>query len=114
MCDDLIDFYHKTHSGTVALFMFNNLVNQFYLLSRVGQIDPEYQFNFDKIKRHAFIMSRYNQCYNGLKVMNGSIFLRGNEEIRQLGNGALDTMEDVINGLVEHEKENRREGERRN
>mgnify|MGYP006928637842 FL=1 len=62
--------------------MYHNLINQIYVLALAGQADRSYLYDFDKLKKHAFIMARNNQCYDGLKTMNGSIFLRGNEEIR--------------------------------
>ena len=97
--DKIIQFYHDTHSNSITLFMYHNLINQIYMLALAGQADRSYLYDFDKLKKHAFIMARNNQCYDGLKTMNGSIFLRGNEEIRQICNGVLD----IICQTVERE-----------
>ena len=102
--DAFIDFYYKTHSPSVFLFMFHNLVNQIYLLSVAGQADKSYQYDFNKLKRHALILARNNQCYHGLKLMNGSIFLRGNEEVRQICNGAMDKIDAYVQEQIARRK----------
>lgn len=106
--DEFIDFYYKTHSPTVLIFMFHTLVNQIYLMSVAGQVDKSYQYDFAKLKRHALILARNNQCYHGLKLMNGSIFLRGNEEVRQICNGAMDKIDEFIQHHIDGEKGVRR------
>lgn len=58
------------------------MLSLMYIMALDGQIDKSYLYDFNKLKKHAFIMSRFNMCYDGLKNRNGSIFLRGTEEIR--------------------------------
>lgn len=103
--ENTIDFYYKSHDSSVLLFMFHNILNMMYLMSLIGQIDISYKNDFNKMKRHAFILAKYNQCYHTLKNRNGSIFLRGNEEIRLYCNGTLDAIEEIINKELQNNED---------
>lgn len=95
--EKIIDFYENTHNSSTLLFMFNNILNTMYLMASLNQIDSSYLTDFNKMKRHAFILARFNQCFHGLKLMTGSIYFRGNEELRQIFNGVMDNIENIIN-----------------
>lgn len=98
--EKLIDFYTLTQSSSTFLFMYQTIVDLMILMSLNGQIDPSYISDLNKIKKHAFILAKFNQCYHNLKVRNGSIYLRGTEEIRQYCNGFLDIVENFINEQI--------------
>ena len=66
-------------------------------MSLCGQADPSYATDFNKLKKHAYILAMHNQCYQSARVRRGSIFLRGTEEVRTYCNGALDEIEKAIN-----------------
>lgn len=95
--EKLVHFYSTTHDPTIVLFETQQLINRIYLMALCGQTDISYLYDFNKLKRHAFILARAYQCYNNLKCRNGSIYIRGNEEMRFFCNGILDIAEENIN-----------------
>lgn len=95
--EKLLDFYLTARDPTITLFETQQMINKIYLLALCGQANESYLYDFNKLKRHAFILAKSYQCYNILKCRNGSIFIRGNEEIRFFCNGILDIVEEDIN-----------------
>lgn len=95
--EKLLYFFIISHDPTVLLFETQQIINKIYLMALCGQASDSYLYDFNKLKRHAFILAKSYQCYNSLKCRNGSIYIRGNEEIRFFCNGILDVIEENIN-----------------
>lgn len=95
--EKLLYFFAVSHDPSVLLFETQQLINKIYLMALCGQASNSYLYDFNKLKRHAFILARAYQCYNSLKCRNGSIYIRGNEEVRFFCNGILDLAEEDIN-----------------
>lgn len=95
--EKLTHFFVVSHDPTVLLFETQQLINRMYLMALCGQISDSYLYDFNKLKRHAFILARSYQCYNSLKCKCGSIYIRSNAEIRFFCNGILDIAEENIN-----------------
>lgn len=77
-------------------FVHHSLCNLMYLMAQVGQIAPSYQYNFNKIKRHAFLMMFLDSCFHSTIGATGSTFLRDINIIRLLCNGVLDEAEKIF------------------
>lgn len=101
--NEKIQFYRHTQHPSVFRWMYSQILSLMYMLALDGQIDKCYLKDFNKLKRHAFIISRFNMCYDGLKNRNGSFFLRGTEEVRQLCTGVVEEIEKYINEVLEDE-----------
>ena len=105
--DKIIEFYERTSNDATMIAMYHESVIIMYLMAIAGQISQDYLKDFNKLKRHAFILCRWGQCYTALKVLNGSVLSRGNEEYRYMCNGVMDFVEKYINEELQRIKENR-------
>lgn len=76
--------------------LYTNVFNLMVMLSEVGQIDSSYYKNLRKIQRHAYIMSKICWCYYNVYVLTGTKYTRHLGEIRQMANGMLDRLENMI------------------
>ncbi len=90
-------FINNTRKPCTQRFMIYNIANLMIMMARIGQIDPTYCYDFEKIKRHAFLLSNINCCYYNLVVNSASNIIRSAAEIRFLCNGILDMYEEALN-----------------
>lgn len=86
-------------------FTFQANFNLMYMLAKSGQIDNSYLLDLNKIKKHAFLMSRIGSCPYNCQVMSGSVFTRNIGELRQYCNGVLDRVEKTINLYIKYIRE---------
>ena len=91
-------FTHILMSRDPANFkmLYSNVFNLMVMLSEAGQIDASYYKNLRKIQRHAYIMAKICWCYYNVYVLTGTKYTRHLGEIRQMANGMLDRLENMI------------------
>lgn len=100
------DYIQQLRTGSAFRFLYIQIYNLMIVLAKLGQINPEYAWDLQKTKRHAFLMARTTCCYYNMQVMSGSVLVRQSGEIRQLCNGVLDRLEKYIDTMTRvHGKE---------
>ena len=104
--DKFYSYILQLRKGSSFRFIYIQVYNLMVLLAQLGQINPEYAWDLQKTKRHAFIMARTTCCYYNMQVMSGSVLVRQSGEIRQLCNGVMDKLEKYITTMEKvHGKE---------
>lgn len=108
--DETIEkFYNyigQLRTGSAFRFIYIQIYNLMIVLAQLGQINPEYAWDLQKTKRHAFIMARTTCCYYNMQVLSGSVLIRQAGEIRQMANGILDRLEKYVDTMMRiHGKE---------
>lgn len=61
-----------------------------YLMAKYNQIDKSYYYDYEKLLKHALVISKLNVCAVTRLVKTGSIFLTNAGQIRFFCNGLLD------------------------
>lgn len=92
----VLKFYLDARDPTVLYFMMQQFFNRIYLMAQCGQADESYLYDYKKLARHSFMLARAYQCFSSEKLLNGSIFIRNNGEIRLYCNGILDIIDEDI------------------
>lgn len=85
---------------TSFLYTYYQVLILMYYLALSKQIDISYSIDYNKLIRHAFIITYLQQCpYNNI-IMTGSLFNRDSGLIRWYCNGILDEIEkmEILNG----------------
>lgn len=81
---------HYPHSLT-----YSNIVNLMFLLLQNGQIDQSYR-DSKKLLKHAFYLSRFQQCFHAHMIETGSFYGISIGTIRAYCNGTLDLAEEYV------------------
>lgn len=81
---------HYPHSLT-----YSNIINLMFLLLQNQQINESYQ-NSKKLLKHAFYLSRIQQCFHAHMIETGSFYGVSLGIIRACCNGVLDIAEEYI------------------
>ena len=103
--NEYAEYMEAVQSPYRVPFTYQSNFNLMYMLAKSGQIDNSYLYNLNKIKKHAFLMSRIGSCPYNCQAMSGSVFVRNIGELRQYCNGVLDRVENTINLYIKYIKE---------
>lgn len=69
-------YYSKEKQEDSFLQTLNQTINLLYIMSQMGQVEKDYQYNYEKLLLHAYILTTIDACpFNRQKITGSPFFI---------------------------------------